>query len=332
MRLFRLAKILERRYSLKAEAADLQQVMNDVKKDVINAYKLYVSGKTAKEPVLQLLANHKEQFSKAVVSIMEDIIANIDTYTPVQLFNRINKILGLINPKIVEEGQLTKDMARKFIDNSISENMSRESIRNWRDHVKVKFEMVTSRLSSILEKQAKILQKFLPKEVPLEGGGAERQRGELSKEKLRRFMETPAAQKYGLDNMDIMQKVLFYPDLRDLVTTIINSIDRGHTPLDGPKIMEEAKEIAEALKLKQTNEPFFGANEEQAKKQLKYQHPTPEQIAGKETAEREAEELKKKRLQENKEFSDMVKKQEEEKLLNKYNSLSFSDWLNGSDK
>lgn len=250
----RLAQIFGLKYDLKSEAAIIQDIMNDVKSAIISSYNTFVNGDKAKEPVLQMLADHGEPFSKGLVSAMEDIVANIDKYSHVQLFNRINTILGAIHAMKSDPDKKVRNM----IHNSI--RVTRQSEKNYREHVKSKFEMVISRLSYTLEKQAKILQKFLPKEIPLEGGAVEPQRKELSKQKLLDFSRTPAASRYGLTSLDVMEKVLFYPDLRQKLTTLINSIDRGHMPLDGPEVNQSVEDIMSNFKAraKEDNSALFG--------------------------------------------------------------------------
>ena len=96
----------------------------------------------------------------------------------------------------------------------------------------------------------------MPKETPLEGGAVSQVRKPLSKEKLRMFMLTPAAQAYGLDNLDVMTGVLEDPELREMLTTVINAVDRGHVPKDGSDIALIAKDIKKRIEdKKKTNLP-----------------------------------------------------------------------------
>jgi hypothetical protein len=99
MRLTRLAQIMELKYNLKSEAAAIEEVINSVKKDIVNAYNLYVNSDKAKEPVLQQLADAGEPFSKALVTAMEKMVSNIDVLaaTPHLLFRHLNKILEVIH-------------------------------------------------------------------------------------------------------------------------------------------------------------------------------------------------------------------------------------------
>lgn len=248
----KLGRLFERKYNLISEAVPSAPIIAEVKKNLLTAYKLYVDGDTAKEPVLKMLADAGEPFSKALLSIFEKLISDINHNNNSQLFLRVNNLLGMI-----KEMKEDKDFpVRSFIHNSI--RATKESERNYRERFKSKFEMIVHRISSILEKQAKLLQETLPLGTPsdLEGGATDIQRRELSKDKLLMFMRSPAAQQYKLDNMDVMHQILFYPETKNKLTTLINAVDRGHHPTDGPEVMNVAKSIREWLdNLKKTNVP-----------------------------------------------------------------------------
>lgn len=295
MNLFRLADLISVKHGLQSRASSIENIVDQVKRDLINAYNLYVNSQRTKDPVLQMLADAGEPFSKSLVKNMEEIIGNIDSLTLVQLFNRVNKILESIK-------ELKSDPDKK-VRQSIHDlvRVNKESERNYREHVKSKFEMVVSRLSSILEKQALILRKFLPKETALEGGAVETQRKELSKEKLLMFMRTPGAQTYGLDNIDVMTKLLTYPEIRQKITTLVNAIDRGHVPADGPEVANESAQIMQMFKDKQSNESLFEAGEDEAKEQMGATVESPNDPDATKTAS--------------------------SKLLKKYNNLSFEQWM-----
>jgi hypothetical protein len=244
---------------LKSEGADIQDIVNDVKKNIIGAYNLYVNSDKAKEPVLQMLANAGEPFSKSLLFEFEKMVGNIDALAaePAKLFREINRILGALS----ENKSDPEKKVRNFIHNSI--RVTKESEKNYRERLKSKFEMIVHRISSILEKQASILRAFLPEATPLAGGAVSPQRQELSKEKLLMFMRTPAAQNYGLDNMDIMSQVLSYPESKHQLITLINAIDRGHVPADGPMVAQTCAEIRRWLDDKQkTNLPSLEQSSE----------------------------------------------------------------------
>jgi len=251
MRIARLADLLADKYEMVSEGASSAETVKEVKRELINAYRLYVNSKTAKEPILQMLADAGETFSKTLISMFEGIIASLDKHSNSQLFARMNNILGMIN-----DMKNDKDFpVRSFIHDAV--RVTKDSERNYRERLKSKFEVIVSRLSSILEREAKRLQTTLPLGAPtgLEAGRVEPQRKELSREKLLMFMRTPAAQFYGLDNIDVMTQALSYSDVKEKITTLVNSIDRGHLPADGPEVMAETRTIKSWLDSKQTNLP-----------------------------------------------------------------------------
>lgn len=244
----RLGKIFELKYGFVAEAASNDQIRKQVDKDVVLTYNLYVNSATTKEPVLQMLANAGEPFSKGVIDILSSIAKDIGQNSNTQLYTRLNNLMGMIHDAKQKEG------VRKFIHDSV--RATKESERNYREHLKSKFEMVIHRVTSLLDKQLKLLQTILPKglEVEQEGGRLEPQRKELSKEKLLIFMKTPGAQQYRLDDMDVMYQILSDPEMKQRLTTLVNAIARGHIPADGPAVSQEAQFIRNWLdQREQTN-------------------------------------------------------------------------------
>jgi hypothetical protein len=253
-RLGRLADILEYKYAAIRKVTPL----NVIKDGLINAYRLYVNKDTAKEPVIQMVADAGEPFSTKLLDDMHNMIAHVDKLSSKDLFHMISQILGDI--KAVKEDPAKT--VRNFIHDAI--RIRKESDRNYREHVKSKFEQALFRLSSLLEKSAQELQHFARLEGPIEGTTVMPERKQLSKEKLLMFMRTPAAQFYKLDDMNVMQKILQYPETKEMLTTLVNAIDRGHVPADGPEVMAEARAIKSWLDAKeQTNLPALEQMPEQ---------------------------------------------------------------------
>ncbi len=237
--MFRLADLFEHKYgtgSVVKTAATPAEVLERVKDDILTNYKNWVMGKYR---ALKILGEHGEPYAKALYGAYNDLVANIDTYSPLQIFNRVNKILGAIN-----EMKADPKGYRQSIHDSVE--VTRESDKNYREQLKSGFETNLKNISFGLEKAAKILRAFAPGEEIL-GGAVEPQRKALSKEKLRMFMMTPAAQFYKLDNIDVMQRILAFPETREKLTTLINAIERGHVPADGPEVMAEAQAIRKWL-------------------------------------------------------------------------------------
>lgn len=245
MRTVRLATLLDHKYGLTGllkQAVDPKEIFGRAKDDILNNYQNWVMGK---HRALKHLAERGEPHASSIYVVYNDLVANIDTYTPVQVFNRVNKILGLIS-----EMKANPSGYRQSIHGSVE--IKRESDKNYREQLKREFETNLQRISFGLEKVAKVLRAFVP-DAGLLGGAVEPQRAELSKDKLRRFMYTPAAQKYGFDNLDIIAQILAYPESKARLTTLINAIDRGHVPADGPEVMRETAAIKAWLETKKTN-------------------------------------------------------------------------------
>lgn len=245
MRMVRLADLLENKYAVVKTAAPPAELFERAKDDLLNNYKHWVMGKYR---ALKILAEAGEPFAKSLYHHYNDLVANIDSYSPVQVFNRVNKILSLIH-----EMKSEPKAYRESIHNMVE--VKKESDRNYREQLKSGFETNLARISFGLDKVMKVLRAFAPGEE-VGGGAVEPQRKDLSKEKLLVFMKTPAAQYYKLDNMDVMQKILQYTETREKLTTLVNAIDRGHIPADGPEVMEAARAIKSWLDAKeQTNLP-----------------------------------------------------------------------------
>lgn len=242
MRIFRLADLFEHKYagSVVKTAATPAEILERVKSDIITNHKNWVIGKYR---ALQILAKHGEPYAKALYDAYNDLVANINVYSPLQIFNRVNKILGTI-----KNMEADPQSYRQSIHDSVE--VRRQSDVNHREQIKSGFETNLKNISFGLEKAAKILRAFAPGEEIL-GGAVAPQRKALSKEKLRMFMMTPAAQFYKLDNIDVMQHLLSFPETRERITTLINAIDRGHVPADGPEVMAEAQAIRKWLNTKE---------------------------------------------------------------------------------
>lgn len=232
MRVDRLAQLFEHKYDLYTEAAGPSDLFKQAKDDILTNYSNWVMGKYR---ALKLLAEFGEPHALALYEAYNEVVANIDSLNHIQLFHKVNAILNMIR-----EMKANPAGYRNSIHDSVQ--IKRESDRNYREQLKSGFETNLARISFGLEKVAKSLQRYVASSQ-LHGGAVEPQRKDLSKEKLRMFMMTPAAQHYKLDNIDVMQQVLSYPETREKIVTLINAIDRGHIPADGPEVMAEAQAI-----------------------------------------------------------------------------------------
>lgn len=233
MNIYKLANIFSKKYKLTSFAFS---ELDYIKKDILNCYDLYV-GNNSKDSPLGWMASQGEPFSKELVDVMVDLTSNIDSLTELQIFNRVNKVLDIIfNMK-----SDPNNGPRNFIDDSIK--IRRQSDKNQRELIKRKYEGAISRISSIFEKVAKSLNKFMGENIPLKGTFVEPERMELSKQKIFNFLHTPVAESYGLTLESFEKAILENPELKSKVTTLINAIDRGHIPRDGKEVAEIVTEI-----------------------------------------------------------------------------------------
>lgn len=265
MRIHKLGRLFGAKYSVSNELISQASLKEEVKREILNAYKLYVDGSSPqnKEPIIQMLANSDEPICKQVISDMTELVANLDHPKHEKLIALMQRVIDTLTPEAILQ-------VREFIQSSTKG--TNEAQRNHRERLKSKFEDRVKRLVGILSK-------MLGKERVLD-----RTRMPITKEKLLVFMRTPSAEKYGLDDMDVMTRLLSYPELREKITTLVNAIDRGHMPLDGPEIAKETAELAELFRQKQSNEPFLESNEEEAQRQM--QMPAPETQVSRQMLER----------------------------------------------
>jgi len=322
--LYNALNIFEKKCLTVNAAPSIPVIISNVKQALIDAYNNYLNSNTAKEPVIQMIADSGEPFCKKLLSDMEGVISNIDELAskPELLFAAINEILRDIE---FVKNDPSKGV-RSFIHDSVV--IKKQHHINYREHLKSKFELVLHRLSSVLEKQAKYLKAFTEK-GELEGGSVERERKQLSKEKLLMFMRSPAAKEYGLDSLDIMEKILADSEMKEKLTTLINAIDRGHYPLDGSEIKDRTKELSDWFKSKKTNQFAFEDPElNLGNKQL--------ELAQKKL--KELKQLKKDRAMQDdpifmqeqmKSRTENEKFNEEQSLLNKFNQFNIDQLKKG---
>lgn len=241
MRIFRLADLFEHKYevgSVVKTAADLTpaQVLSKIKDEILTNYKNWVMGKYR---ALKILAEANEPHAKALYTTYNDLVANIDSHSPVQLFNRINKILGLI-----KEMKDNPQGYRSSIHDMVEVN--KESDRNYRELLKGGFETNLKRISYGLEQAGKALRAFVPG-GQLAGGAVDAQRKDVSKEQLNIFMKGSIAHFLGLNDHDVMVEVLQDSELKEDVITLIN----GGRPKD-PQFKSKVKAIKNLIEMRKT--------------------------------------------------------------------------------
>lgn len=238
-RLARLADLFDNKYSVVKTAATPAEILERAKDDILTNYKHWVMGKYR---ALKILADHGEPFAKALYHGYNDLVANIDAYSPLQLFNRVNKILALI-----KEMKADPSGYRESIHGSVEVN--KDSDRNYREQLKSGFETNLKNISFGLDKVRKVLHAFAPAEE-MTGGAVEPQRKGSSREQILIFMKGPIAARYGLDDYEVMTEALTRPNLKEDITTLIN----GGNP--SPGFAHEIRQIKQWLENREkTNLP-----------------------------------------------------------------------------
>ena len=264
-RLNKLAELFELKCNLKLGAARLPlppplpfpEATASAKKEIKEAYKMYVDGKTAKEPIIQMLSNDNQPYPKLLAASMKKFISEIDFITPLKIFNRANKIAKSI--RVI--AAYNESGARHTIQDNT--RRTRESEDNYRELIKSKFGMILMRLSSMLVNAATVLAGSLNIDFSLLATKIEAPPiKELSKDALLRFTRTPQAKQYGLDSLYVIQVAL--QRNRPLVTNFINSISRGHVPKAGPELKKLTDNIRSEFALKGTNVESLDEQSEQA--------------------------------------------------------------------
>lgn len=258
MRILRLAQLFEAKYQLKAQAAlDEKTVLAEVRRELVqDAFTNYVSSHS-KDPALQIVAGMGYGPVVNLVHAYQKLVAKIDQKTPKKLIDELNELLGLMYD--INRDKFTEVF--NFINDNVM--IRNQAAKNERERLKQKFSKKMERLFSLTQKAAIKLQALVP-DVAVHGGSVTPQRRPLTRDELRDFvMMAPPFQSYGLDSMDVMAKILEDHELKELVTTLINSVKRGHTPLDGSAVQQIAQKIKATLEQnQQTNEQVFNAPEE----------------------------------------------------------------------
>lgn len=250
MRIVRLAQLFELKYGFQSEAAQTpvseDRIFAEAKRDVLEGYRQYFS-RSAKDSLLQYAADKGDPAAIAVTYKIDKMVKDIDKATPEKLLAELNDILGLMYKM---KGDPTKATRQTIRDSLVGHK------ENVIKHYLTKYERIMSAAFPLLQKIASRLQVLVP-DVPVHGGNVSRQRADLTRKDLINFiMYSSPFKTYGLDSLDVMEKFLDDPELRQKITTLINSIKRGNIPEDGFQVHTLAQEIKKKLDEKgQTNLP-----------------------------------------------------------------------------
>jgi hypothetical protein len=337
-RLDRLASLFEAK--LQAEAQSPKKRLKDptdkaeVLKRVATAIKDIYQGRIAppKNNILRFLASLGERVSKHLIEDMADLAAEVDQLIQQPSQDQLLLQMANIRHDIAE----SKQSVRQAIHNSVDPTLPFAQREKERKHLKSKFEDVCFRLERMLIAQSDMVKQYVsPEAIQQVGnilsGKVSPKRKALPDKVFTDFALTSEAKKYGVDDLEVLAKIKDDPELKELLTTVINAIHRKQTPKDGNKLLQVATQIAANLPRQPT--PVFEMPEEQAQQALQIKMDPGEQWSdemlkrkqelAQEREEQPMEEPEKleQQIQERDRLHQERQKQAwEEKLLSKYNN------------
>jgi hypothetical protein len=256
MRIVRLAQLFELKYGFQSEAAHTpvseDRIFAEAKRDVLEGYRQYFS-RSAKDSMLQYAADKGDPAAIAVTYKIDQMVKDIDKTTPEKLINSLNDIIGLMYKMKSDPTKATRQTIR---DSLVGH---KESVVK---HYLTKYERIMSAAFPLLQKIAVRLQVLTP-DVAIHGGNVSRQRGDLTKQELVNFVLYSSPFKtYGLDSLDVIEKFLEDPELKEKLTTLVNSVKKGNVPLEGFQVHTLAQQIKKKLDEKgKTNLPALESPE-----------------------------------------------------------------------
>ena len=241
-----LAEVMGLKYKIADDESDDKRNLKDIKYNIINAFNLYVndgdpiknpysiiSGTTAfnKENIIPVLSTLRkpEPNSKYILTTMRNLVEDIDEITPETIYMVINRLLNRMSDKKISE-----------ILNFVKVNATKGE---WGENLLTKTKTTFKRLSSILDQQYKRISNIILKKPNWENRAYEPSVAEIPFRKLRNFTLTPIAQDLGLTDVNVLSRVL--ENHRELVTNVINSINRGHEPKRGEELWAAIMKVQE---------------------------------------------------------------------------------------
>lgn len=244
-RISRLARFLEAKYQFRSITAAesyfvITPLLREVKSNILDVYRNYFS-RSARDSMFQFAADAEDPLAIELTFKMDTLVKNIDNLSVQELAKSINVLLNIM---LAMKGDANKSTRQAISDVLPGRTQSQ---RDARERALVKYERSLSYSFSALQKIVNKLQAEAPGVKPVEGD-ISRQRGELTKQQLLDFLlSSPLFANHNLSSLDIMEAITSDPDLKDKLTTLINTVKRGHDPKNAPYITNLVKEIANRI-------------------------------------------------------------------------------------
>jgi len=241
-----IADILQIKYGLFSCAQEenkFNEILNKTKKQISETYFLYVAPNASTGGWIDQMAVRGEPVSKKITRLFAELVSKLDDLT----MEEINKMLSTIQKLVVG---IETDESRKVYnavwDSYIIKVRPRDV--NTRAYEFRKFQGQLARLSSIIGKILDSLSRITLIENNA-GKAFDPKRQQLGAKEYLKFSKTDAAEKLGLNDLDMLERIIQYPDLQYKLDTIINALNRGHNPRDWEEFKEGAGLIISAYKL-----------------------------------------------------------------------------------
>jgi hypothetical protein len=259
MRIENIGRILAIKYAQQLPSnIDKQGVLEDIARDVKGALQSYVFDTTSKNPIIQYLDRRGyggtiDLFVKYLISESLTLYTKIDELIKEPVQDRLLMIMMNIKNDILQGKKAVVEALKHSL------KLNNESSRNEANRLASKFDITVTNLADNLTRKGRIVYKYCSPEfqeiaADIIKAKVESQRMPLTKMQLFIFAHTPVAEKYGLTSIEILQRLLEDPEMREKLTTVINAVHRGHNfPKNGPEILEEAQAIAKRMQMQQPN-------------------------------------------------------------------------------
>jgi len=247
MRIFRLAQLLESKYSLQASAAqsvapvDEQKIMETVVNDLLNVYRLYVTEdrRTNRNPGFANVAAHGEPQTSEIMMKINNMIKKIDKLSAKQIMDSLNEILGLIYKVRKPEGH------RKIEDFLFDPKVWPTPLKSDRHDRDRNIKVCADQLKIIFrqfQQAGEKLQVIRP-DTYVHGGTVSGKRQPLADVKYEEFGRSAAGQALGLDDPEIMDAIKQDPAVGPVLLTVMNALKRGHDPRDWEHVKGEVQQL-----------------------------------------------------------------------------------------
>lgn len=243
-KIVRLARLLKLKYGLESEAAvDEARIIENAKRDVIDAFHHHFSdaaqgaiSRSPKGSIFRLMGDAGDPLCERLVYRMDQLVSELGEITPSKMLGTINDILTQLEFMKSDEEQSVRNNIRKAFRGH-SDAAVKSQLARYEDSLK--------RSHSLLKKAASKLQILRPQtEVTTET--ITTQPGELTLAEMTAFvLRTPAFKSYGLDSLEIIAVMNDDPALKRVMTKLVNAVNRGQIPVDGPQVKEAARQIKE---------------------------------------------------------------------------------------